>query len=257
MLDSHLVATPAVVDCTSGIVPVHIVNVHEEDRTLFKNVTLDTLETVKLASADESPGGRPSVNSTTFLPGTLTTEQQEFLALFRLDQLALNDDERFRLSSVLLSYRSIFACSPDELSHTKVTTHQIPIGDSQPIRDPAYRTLHHLKSVLKDQIDSMLDNGIISPSTRPWSSPVVLVRKNMVAIAFVLTFVSLMQLLRRVVFHYPESMTRLTAWGELSISQPSIWPAGIGKWQWILVISKRQPSPPQMVILSSPVCPLG
>ena len=56
MLDSHLVATSAVVDCTSGIVPVHIVNVHEEDRTLFKNVTLGTLETVNLASADESPG---------------------------------------------------------------------------------------------------------------------------------------------------------------------------------------------------------
>ena len=43
MLDSHNVATLAVVDCTSGIVPVHIVNVHEEDRTLFKNVTLGTV----------------------------------------------------------------------------------------------------------------------------------------------------------------------------------------------------------------------
>ena len=137
-----------------------------------------TLETVNLASADEPPGGRPSVNSTTFLPDTLTTEQQEFLALFRLDQSALNDDERFRLSSLLLSYRSIFACSPDELGHTKVTTHQIPTGDSQPIRVPAYRTPHHLKSVLKDHIDSMLDNGIISLSTSPWSSPVVLVRKK-------------------------------------------------------------------------------
>ena len=83
LLDSNLVTTPSVVDCTSGMVPAHIVN--GEAQTLFKNVTLGALETVPLASTEESLDGptMPSINSSNFLPEALTTDQQDFPALFK------------------------------------------------------------------------------------------------------------------------------------------------------------------------------
>jgi hypothetical protein len=56
--------------------------------------------------------------------------------------------------------------------------HAIDTGDARPIKKNPYRIPHALKPVVREQIEEMLDKGIIEPSTSPWSSSIVLVQKK-------------------------------------------------------------------------------
>ena len=57
-------------------------------------------------------------------------------------------------------------------------THSIPTGDATPIKQPPRRVPHALRPVIDQQVQKMIESGVIQPSVSPWSSPVVLVRKK-------------------------------------------------------------------------------
>jgi len=66
----------------------------------------------------------------------------------------------------------------DNFKGTNVIEHQIPVGDAQPIRRPQYRTPYALREEMQKHVQNMLDQGIIRPSTSPWSAPAILVPKK-------------------------------------------------------------------------------
>jgi len=49
--------------------------------------------------------------------------------------------------------------------------------DTKPIRCAPYRLNQQKAKVLKDELDNLLDQGIIEESTSPWASPIVMVPK--------------------------------------------------------------------------------
>jgi len=56
--------------------------------------------------------------------------------------------------------------------------HHIELNpDTKPIRCPPYRLNQEKAKVLKDELDNLLDQGIIEESTSPWASPTVMVPK--------------------------------------------------------------------------------
>ena len=61
---------------------------------------------------------------------------------------------------------------------TTLVQHDIPTGDAIPIRLPHYRLAHHSKEILREEIGSLLDQGIIKSSKSPWAAPTVLVAKK-------------------------------------------------------------------------------
>ena len=72
----------------------------------------------------------------------------------------------------------MFSQSPTDYGRTELIKHQIDTGAAHPIRQPPRRIPQHLRVNVDEQIDSMLDNGIIEPSRSPWSSPIVVVPKK-------------------------------------------------------------------------------
>jgi len=54
----------------------------------------------------------------------------------------------------------------------------MPVGDAQPIRRFKYRTPYALRGEMEQQIQKMLQKGVIRPSTSPWSAPAILVQKK-------------------------------------------------------------------------------
>ena len=56
--------------------------------------------------------------------------------------------------------------------------HKINTEKSQPIRQPLRRQPYGKRDVEKQEVEKMLDRGVIEPSDSPWSSPIVLVSKK-------------------------------------------------------------------------------
>ena len=78
----------------------------------------------------------------------------------------------------LAGKRGIFAADMSELGETHLTTHHIDTGDALPIKQRPYRTAPALNAEIERKINDMLRHDVIRPSTSPWSSPVVLVKKK-------------------------------------------------------------------------------
>jgi len=97
------------------------------------------------------------------------------------------------IQSLIQEYQSIFQ-RPRRLPPQRPHDHHIPLlPHTSPIKVKPYRYLHHHKEIITKLITEMLQEGIIKPSTSPFSSPVLLIKKKMEHGAFVLIIKSLMQ----------------------------------------------------------------
>ncbi len=73
----------------------------------------------------------------------------------------------------------LFARVKPALGATSLTEHNIKIKPgTRPIYIPAYRLLHSQRQVVSEQIEEMLEQGVIQHSTSPWNSPLFLVPKK-------------------------------------------------------------------------------
>ena len=98
--------------------------------------------------------------------------------LFQRSSHLLNPDEHLQLAQLLINFADVFAVSSDDLGHTSLVTHQIDTGSSHPIRQPARRLPLHKRAEADTLLKDMLKKGVIEPSSSPWTSPIVLVKKK-------------------------------------------------------------------------------
>ena len=86
--------------------------------------------------------------------------------------------------ALISKYKDIFASNPRKPTPVRNMTHRIITNDAQPVRMKPYRIAHAWDKEVSDQVQQMLDNGIIRPSSSPWNAPVILVkRKRMIPCA--------------------------------------------------------------------------
>ena len=88
---------------------------------------------------------------------------------------SLGKEDTDELLDVLSAYQDVFE---DTLGHTNVVKHTINTGNNQPVRHRPRRLPYAHRAEAEHQIAEMLNQGIISPSNSPWSSPIVLVKKR-------------------------------------------------------------------------------
>ena len=91
---------------------------------------------------------------------------------------SLDPTQKECLYQLLLSYKDIFAQNKTDFGRTSKIKHSINTGDAAPIRQPVRRVPPARREELKKLLDSMLEKGVIQPSTSPWASPIVLVQKK-------------------------------------------------------------------------------
>ena len=87
----------------------------------------------------------------------------------------LSSGDKNLLLDTLLAFPDVFSNS---LGHTSVTVHNIDTGNASPIRQYPRRLPYHHRAEVEKQVNDMLSQGVIQPSTSPWSSPIVLVKKK-------------------------------------------------------------------------------
>lgn len=86
---------------------------------------------------------------------------------------------RYQMGNFLTRYSHLFhEQDPSFLKSATVAEHHINTENHQPVRSAPYRVSPKEREAIRNQVDEMLQAGIIEPSSSPWSSPVVMVPKK-------------------------------------------------------------------------------
>ena len=143
-------------------VAIQLDNLTEDDIALTPEWEVGTISSVHLAQAP-TEGQLPPV------PTSLTSEQQE------------------DLHKLLEEYQDVFSKQGDPISSTSMVEHEIHTT-GRPIRQPFRRQNPIIREIEQKQVKEMLRDGVIRPSSSPWASPVVMVKKKDGSMRFCVDF---------------------------------------------------------------------
>lgn len=105
--------------------------------------------------------------------------QNETLGKLNFPTNHLNNEEKRELVKVLKQFRDVFFNEEQKLTFTHEVKHHIETSDDKPIHQRTYKYPYHLRKEVSDQIQKMLDSGIIRESSSSWTSPIWVVPKKM------------------------------------------------------------------------------
>ena len=98
--------------------------------------------------------------------------------LYQRSSKGLNDEQSDQLRNLLIKHQANFAYSSSDLGRTSVLQHEIRTGQAKPIRQPARRPPRSFEGEEEKIIEEQLKAGVIRPSSSPWASPIVYVKKK-------------------------------------------------------------------------------
>lgn len=90
----------------------------------------------------------------------------------------LTTDQRMKAKMLIGNYQDVFQFDKNSNGRTNVVHHKIDTGDARPIRQAARRLPLAKREEADRIIEDMKMEGVIEPSSSPWASPVVLVKKK-------------------------------------------------------------------------------
>ena len=79
------------------------------------------------------------------------------------------------LKDLTRRYPDVFTDMPGE---TDVIQHRVKLIDDTPIRCKPYPLSYAMREELWNEVDSKLEMGVVRPSTSPYASPIVMVKKK-------------------------------------------------------------------------------
>jgi hypothetical protein len=95
----------------------------------------------------------------------------------QFELLNVSETDRENMTNLLYKYFSLFTENINELGKAKSVQHLIRTTKLPNVM-PMRRTPERLRLIVKKQIDEMLRNNVIRPSTSPFASPILLVAKK-------------------------------------------------------------------------------
>lgn len=147
---------------------VKVANFSKESIHINKGIKLVSIEPVEPVTSEEK-----EVN---IVEKDLEHDFDLYGGQFNLDHL--KGDQKVKLLELLKKHAKVFANNVKQLTGCSTIAHRVYLTDEVPIKQKPYRTPHALKDELKNQINDLLDAGIISISDSPYASPIILVKKK-------------------------------------------------------------------------------
>ena len=213
--DIGILMAHAVVDGSNGVIPVRMLALAPNVR-LRKGKVLGYLD-------DE-------VDTVAFCQTWARQEKGTQLCFdSELSSCSLCGSDRLKLEKLLQRYSHVFSAGEHDLGRTSLVQHDIPTRDHKPLHKANYRQAFHLRKEANRQVETLLENGVIEPSTSPWSSPVLMVPKKDGSYRFCVDFRGLNQVSQSTDYPLPrvdeclEAMSGATVFTTLDLAS--------GYWQ--------------------------
>ncbi|GMF43925.1 unnamed protein product [Phytophthora fragariaefolia] len=89
----------------------------------------------------------------------------------------LNEEQRVRLPKELEAFQDLFVGTSKKPGRTDLLKFWIDTGPNAPVKQRPYRVSQAEDALMEAEIQRYLELGIIRPSTSPWASPVLMIRK--------------------------------------------------------------------------------
>ncbi|KAL3887802.1 hypothetical protein ACJMK2_000195 [Sinanodonta woodiana] len=154
----------------------------------------------------------------------------------------LTSEEKLKFQEFIGKNRDVFAVVLSELGCTDIYQHKIDTGNDKPVRQRFYRTNPIQKAEIDRQVKEMLKYDIIEPSTSPWQSPVVLVKKKSGEYRFAVDYRKLNKITKPEVFPIPRFDDMMDSIGQSSAVYFSVLDMFSGFWQIKLDPETREKS---------------
>eukprot|EP00731_Ephydatia_muelleri_P000008 Em0001g8a len=124
-------------------------------------------------------GGRGSVAVNTLKSVTDSTQRKARLKdMLDIERSDIMPAQKAELVDMLLGFHNAFSLSEEERGETDLIQMTIDTGTTQPRKSPLRRMPLAVRAEVARQVEKMQEMGVVTPSSSPWSSPVVLVRKK-------------------------------------------------------------------------------
>lgn len=181
VLPEGLLVSTAFISSERGIAYVPVTNVSYSDVWLTPRRVIATVSVANVvaeqdpqAKFSEKVGGNECM-------AYVTSQQVEHLEEEWMDFPSfdgLDETEQLKAKALLIKYRSLFAKTDMDVGCTNLITHEIPLLEETPVRQP-YRRIHPSQyEAVRAHIKQLLDSQIIRECSSPYSSPIVLVQKK-------------------------------------------------------------------------------
>ena len=156
---------------THTLVPVEVHNITSNRLLIQPNTVLCSLHQVTV----EQVGGK--------LAGVKekkNVELDDFFSLFDFSGMSelLSQEQIAYFKRNLNDWNALFSRSSTDIGHTSFVKHAIHLRDEAPFKERPRRIPPALYDELRQHLKDLEDCGSIRPSSSPWSSEVVLVRKR-------------------------------------------------------------------------------
>ena len=172
-IDTGVIIPRAIVAVQDWMFITTCVNTTEED-CVISTPTIDVdpidtkLQTIHNLNSEVSRHNKSYVDT--------PERREQVLRLIRNQHL--NTEEAISLEHIISEYTDIFYLDGDRLTYSNFFKHRIPTSSDIPIRAKTYRLPPMHEQEVKQQIQKMLDQDIIQPSSSPWNSPIWVVPKK-------------------------------------------------------------------------------
>ena len=84
----------------------------------------------------------------------------------------LTGEQRQEVSQLLIDNADVFSGPDGQLGRTSLVKHNIDTRDHPPIKQPLRRAPYHQQARIEEEVESMIQAGVVEESSSPWSSPI-------------------------------------------------------------------------------------
>ena len=175
--DTGATTPPCVVHVrTQSSTEVDVWNVSDKELVLLPGTTIGHVEQISEICQQ--------TDSSTHMVNSVRAEPEASKLPDHLTELAadayrhLTDKQRTSVENLLIKHVDAFMAPGGKMGNTDLVSHSIDTGDAKPVKTPYRPPAFAKRQIIEENIDKMLADGVIEPSTSAWSAPIVLVKKK-------------------------------------------------------------------------------
>ena len=179
-----LIGARVLVNFTSSVVPVLLTNISKREVIIPRNKVLaDDYSVMPVSSVDTIPMSRDHSKKQTI--NAIDTKQELTNNEINPIQQAMENadssltlDQKAMLKTLLQKHSTVFSTGPIDMGRTNLIYHKIELDADSVVRQGLRRIPHEQLPILKNEMEKLQKMGAIEPSTSPFSSPTILVKKK-------------------------------------------------------------------------------